>query len=551
MPYAGVLLGAMALSAGLMPALIRLARRLGIVDHPTHRKIHAAPTPYLGGLGIVAGFVIAPALFLYFYKGQLAQVEVSRFLAIVAPAMAMAVLGLIDDKHQIRARTKLLVQIAVLLAFSWLCFRLETLTLLWLGTYEFYDAEAIPFTVAWLLGVVNGVNLVDGLDGLAGWVTAVIFGGIALLAINLRVNELARPDVMVAVIALAAFGATLGFLFFNWKPAKIYLGDSGSLAIGALAATLLIALGQKHFVVNSAAMEPREPYSYQFVKITLVAFYPLTEISLTIVRRLLRGKPIGSADKGHIHHRLMRWGWNAPAICVQAALMSAIALAAVLAAQLQYKGLSSVLLVADGILFGLLLHFCGFLDIFHFKGNRPHFRIANNFMAVQRDKLEWAQNLGEISALAAQTCIEFGVDNYALRLKAGGAQKEALTLEWSKPASAHGSILLPNQAEASKETRALKVFSDKVALASGSAANWTFEPHEVEDELDVEYRVLVSDFMRKAAGCAEYLYHTQPSQSQPPRSDAEHASGMSSTRLRRRSAISVRVAGVDGAGVKK
>jgi UDP-GlcNAc:undecaprenyl-phosphate GlcNAc-1-phosphate transferase len=534
--YPYMLVGGILLSASLMPLLMRVARRLGIVDHPLHRKIHANPIPYLGGLGIVAGFTLIPAAYLYYYRDILSSAETVRFACIMVPALAAAVLGLADDKKPVHATTKFLTQLAIFIPFAFLGFRIEVVKLPGLGEFSLYDMEGVLLTVAWMLGVVNGVNLIDGIDGLAGSVTAIIFAAIAILALNLS-----TPDHLVAGVALAALGATLGFLFFNWKPAKIYLGDGGSLASGTLIAALLIALGQNHRIATFGASQAsvREPYSYQFAKITLLAFYPLMEISLSIVRRLLRGKPISSADKGHVHHRLLRWGWSAPAICFGAVLFSAIAATTVIAAQLQYKGVSGWMLVAGGVLFGLLLHFCGILEIFQpkaYKGHRPHFLIANHFMAMQRVKLELAQSISEISTLAGQTCIEFGVDTYSLRLAAGGARPEPLKLEWSKPASAHGSLLLP--AEAPQGAGGVcAVFSDKQSLPSGSSAAWTFEPHEVEDEIDVEYRVLVSDFMRKAIGCAEYLYQTCLDENAGTSSDA----GVSSTKLRRRASVTVRV----------
>ncbi len=434
---------------------------------------------------------------------------------------------------------------ALVFGYAYFGYRFEFIKIPGMGnsSYPLYLAESIPITVGWMLVVINGVNLIDGIDGLAGSATSVIFAAIAVLAMNLP-----QPDFLVAGVALAALGGTLGFLVFNWRPAKIYMGDTGSLAIGTLIATLLIALGQRDFpgtshtsgVVPDGSFD--EPYSYQLVKITLVVFYPIMEIVLSVARRFLSGKPIGSGDKGHIHHRLLRWGWTAPMVCGVAMAISAIAASVVVAAQLKYNGLASGILLALGVFAVMLMHFCGYLEMVHpksIRGNRPHFLIANHIISAQRIKLEHLHNLGEIGALVGQTCIEFGVKNYSMTIVPGGSCTQPLDLNWSKPEFAHGSFLLTP--EAAKPSGVVASFADKAALPSGSHAAWTFEPHDVEDEIDVEYRVLMSDFMRKALGCAEYLCWNRASERESARDQQPGITGVSSQMLRRRKTGSTRV----------
>lgn len=530
--YSWLMLGGFLVSAGSMPLLIRMARRLGIVDRPTHRKIHANATPYLGGLGIVAGFAFIPALYFYFFPEYSLPGNALRFALIMGPALAGCALGLADDKRPIRPKFKLYAQIAIALSFVYFGFRIEWIEFPGMrGGYGLFDWESIPITVLWMLVVINGVNLVDGIDGLAGSVTAMIFAAIALLALNLE-----EPDFLVVAIALSAFGATVGFLLFNWRPAKIYMGDAGSMACGTLIATLLIALGQRQLGGTVAATNGEsvlKPYSYQFAKITLVAFYPIMEISLSVLRRLLSGKPIGSADKGHVHHRLLRWGWSPPMVCAAAVLICAISGATVIFAQLRYHGVASWLLLAGGIAFVLLMHCCGFLELFHpkvIRGNRPHFLIANHFISMQCIKLELAQNVGEIAALTEQTCIEFGVEKYSLSLVPDLPDAKPFELDWNKPETARGSILLTMGPLQGSGTRVS--FSDNVLLPSGTQASWTFEPHVEEEEIDVEYRVLMSDFMSKALGCAEHLYRQRKPETQ--NGPAESSTSVRSSELRRR-----------------
>ncbi|MEI6235875.1 MAG: MraY family glycosyltransferase [Planctomycetota bacterium] len=521
------------LSAATMPLFIAAARRFGIVDAPAHRKTHTTPTPYLGGLGIVLGIVLGPLICATIFKIPLMFVEVDRYWMIVGPALPAAMLGLVDDARSVRARTKLIVQIVIVFIFVWAGFKIELIEFPGVRGYPLFHFESIPFTMGWMLAVINGVNLVDGIDGLGGSVTAVIYAVIATMALCLE-----DPDWLVAGIALSALGATLGFLMYNWKPAKIYMGDAGSLASGMLIATLLVAMGQHR--IGGAILEKEgdvllRPYSYQFAKITLIAFYPIMEISLSILRRLLSGKPIGSADKGHVHHRLMRWGWSAPMVCLAAMLICAIAGSTVLFAQLRYHGVTSWLLLAGGILFVLLLHYSGFLENFQpqsIRGSRPHFLIANHFISMQRIKLELAHSIGEVMALTEQTCVEFGVQKYCMRLAPSGKDAGPFELEWSKPALAHASFLVIEST--AEDAVPVGAFSDKVGVASGSAAEWTFEPHVVEEEIDVEYRVLMSDFMQKALGCAEYLYVKRTPVPLASDGQGESSTNVRSSELRRR-----------------
>lgn len=528
-----------------MPLFIRLARTLDIVDKPTHRKIHSNPIPYLGGLSFVLGVIAFPAAWLFFFEAGARRQDWLRLAALLAPCLAAGVLGLADDKFQVRARSKLLAQIAFTITFAYFGTHISVLSIPGWGVMELNDI-GIPLTVCWMLGVINGVNLVDGVDGLGASVTAVIYAAIAWLAWSLKnVAGQPAPDIPVLLIALAACGATLGFLVYNWRPAKIYMGDTGSLASGTLIAVLLIAMGNRLDIVsdpNASLVSGNEAFPYQFGISTLVVVYPLMEISLTIMRRVVSGKPIGSADKGHIHHRLLNWGWTAPMICIFATLMSVMAGVTAIMVRLHFYGLAGWLLVAGGILFMLLLHFCGFLELLHprsIKSNRPHFLIANHLISAQRIKLDLSDSVSEVTALAAQTCIEFGVERCTIYI-ARAQDGPPFQFEWTKPSSVRGSLLLP--AAEPSGSAILKTFSDRTELPSGSIAAWTFEPHIIEDELDVEYRVLMSDFMRKALVRASALINTNPQVISERETAAAAAPRIDSTALRRRRTNSERMA---------
>lgn len=542
-PQTFLIIGAFTVSALSMPFCIWLARRLGIVDRPAHRKIHASATPYLGGLGLVTGVVAALLAGFFIFPQFSDSKHLSRALLLLGPCIAAAVLGLADDEFQVRARVKLLSQIVIALLFSYFCIHISLVYVPGWGHEEMNDL-GIPLTVAWILGVVNGVNLIDGIDGLAGSVTAVIYAAIAFIAGTIKDQAgLPNPDWAVMYIALAGCGATLGFLIFNWSPAKIYLGDCGSLASGFLIASLLLAMGGQFRVSkDEAALNALsvEPFPYQFAIITLIVFYPLVEITLTIIRRLLAGKPIGSADKGHIHHRLLKWGWSAPQICGAAAFMSLLTFGITATVRVHYHGVTVWLLITLAVSFVLLLHFSGFLEMLHpgaIKGNRPHFLIANHFTSMQLIKLDLAQSVGEVAELAAQTSIEFGVERYRLTSPARDGVGEFVH-DWIKPASAHGSYLRVPHADTSDvvagtTSRAPQIFSDKVEFKNGASASWIFEPYVSEDEIDVEYKVLVNDFMRKALRRVEAIQSIKNGQAEHLRT-GEIAPGVSSSMLRRR-----------------
>jgi hypothetical protein len=338
---------------------------------------------------------------------------------------------------------------------------------------------------------------------LAASVGTVLLGGIALLAWHVN-------DRTILFAALGGVGALSAFLIFNWRPARIYMGDAGSLALGMFVSTLLLSVGQQRV----PSVPPDEPFPYQIAAISLLALYPFFEISLTVVRRVLAGKPIGTGDKGHIHHRLLKQGWSAPMICTFAALLGAIAALTVFLGQLHYHGLTAGLLMVGGMLLGALLHFCGFLELLHptaIKTSRPHFLIANHFIAMQRIKLELAAHMGEVEALVQTTSVELGVDAYKLTVLPRAEKATPHNLSWTRPASAHSSQLLPfGDGESGVSAQA---FSDKCVSQRGSTAEWTFERVAHEGEIDVEYHVLMHDFMCRALRRAEALDASQSSMS--------------------------------------
>lgn len=475
-----------------MPVMMSLARKLNIVDRPTHRKIHTQPVPFLGGVAILAGCAAGLTLFVSESAGLDAH-DIRKVLLIGTSAVLAGMLGLLDDKFQVRPRYKLAGQFLIAAVFVGFGYQFKVLYLPGLQLLEL-SLLGPPLTVLWILTVVNAVNLIDGVDGLAASVVLVICVIAGLLASGLN-------DTVVVAVALAAVGALAAYLWFNWHPARVYMGDAGSLGLGMLVATSLVGLGQD--CSFGLGRPGSEPFSYQMALVTLVAAYPVLEILLTVARRLLRGKPIGSADRGHIHHRLIDQGWTPPYICFAAVFVSLLAGGAVIYYLVQSRGAAVWFLVATALTVGVGLHFCGALDEFRstvIRTTRPHFLLVNHFIAMQRIKLGMAESVADLHALLAQTCSELGVQRMSLAVAAANGQAGKHEFSWRRePRTGDG-----GQSAESGATGPAG-FSDKAELCPGTSAEWAFEPIVSEEDIDVEYRVLMSEFMKQALGRAKEL----------------------------------------------
>jgi len=278
----------------LMTALMRrVAPRLGAVDQPDgYRKIHRVAIPRLGGVGVFSGFLAPIALLLVLFPGNLVVKPVLRdfpsLLVMLAGALVALLMGFRDDIHPVRASVKLLLQtLAAVIPMAgglviW-DLSLPLVGVVHLGLW------GIPLTLFWFLGCMNAINLLDGMDGLAGGVSFIVCVTMMLVG-----RQMGNPSGMLLVACLA--GGIFGFLIFNFNPASIFLGDSGSNVIGFLIAALGIMTSRK----SETAVALLIP--------VLALGLPITDTALAIVRRWSRHLPLSAPDRRHIHHLLLSLG---------------------------------------------------------------------------------------------------------------------------------------------------------------------------------------------------------------------------------------------------
>ena len=304
----------------LTPLVKRLAFRLGAVDAPNYRKVHARIMPRLGGLAIFGAFMIGILLLKFVTNFQ------SDYLyAILIAATIIVITGIVDDMREISAKAKLLGQIiaACIVVFGG-GIQIDNINLPFGGELEF-GWLGIPFTIIWIVGITNAINLIDGLDGLAAGVSTIALITLAVMAMIMG------NGIVIAMAAILA-AATIGFLFFNFHPAKIFMGDTGALFLGFMIAVLAL-LGFKNVAVIS------------FVIPVIMLGVPISDTFFAIVRRLRNGKKWSDPDKSHLHHRLLDVGFShSQTVMIIYAMAAMFGLAAVIFSMAKVWG--AILLIA-------------------------------------------------------------------------------------------------------------------------------------------------------------------------------------------------------------
>lgn len=332
-----------ALAAVLTPLFARMARRWGAMDIPGERSLHAAPTPLLGGLAILAALIVTTVTHLAgaawlahnpeFLKPVLADLQFNlpglsatwgRLGIIFAGGVAMSALGIADDFLALRVRTRLLIQLAIAIAIVSLGVR-PSLAIL---------PAPLPWLVGvlWLVGITNAFNLIDGVDGLATGLGAIASG---LLGATMFLTD--HP--CTAALLFAICGACLGFLWHNWYPARVFLGSAGALFLGyMIGATTMVATFQS----------AETTWLFPMLIPALVCAVPLYDTASVIMIRIGLKKPIWEGDRSHFHHRLLKIGFSHRQ-CV--AFMWLIALAFGLGGMLITRGgwMASLVVMAQAV----------------------------------------------------------------------------------------------------------------------------------------------------------------------------------------------------------
>lgn len=258
--------------------MIKISKNMNIMDIPNERSVHKKPTPLLGGIAIFLSFLFGFILF-----GNQNPLMISILIA----SFLILLLGIFDDIKPIKARYKFVIHILVALIVVFYgglklthvdIFSLS-LNFKWMSPY---------ITILIIVGIINAVNLIDGLDGLCAGISSIYFLTIGVIALIL--NKFNGLDIILSFIML---GATLGFLVFNYPPAKIFMGDTGSTFLGLMISVIML-LGFKTVTLTSLLIP------------LVLLILPITDTLFAIIRRALNKKPIGQADKEHIHHQLLK-----------------------------------------------------------------------------------------------------------------------------------------------------------------------------------------------------------------------------------------------------
>lgn len=261
------------------PFVIKLALKIGATDKPNARKVHQQIMPRLGGLAIFIGVVAG-----YFAGGVYNQ----KVTAITIGAILIVILGMLDDKYELSAKVKFAGQIfiASLIVASGLT--VDLITVPYVGDFEL-GYWSYPITIFWIVAFTNAINLIDGLDGLSAGIS---FIGIATIAILAAL----AGKVLIFTLSLILLGSILGFLFYNFHPAKIFMGDTGALFLG-YSISILSLLG----LYKSVTL-------FSFLIPVMILGVPVFDTTFAIIRRLVNRRPISAPDKSHLHHRLLALG---------------------------------------------------------------------------------------------------------------------------------------------------------------------------------------------------------------------------------------------------
>ncbi|QRN95945.1 undecaprenyl/decaprenyl-phosphate alpha-N-acetylglucosaminyl 1-phosphate transferase [Archangium violaceum] len=417
-----------ALMVALVLTLVVRNRALawGWVDQAnSSRKVHVRPIPRLGGIGIVGGF-FAPLCALFLVDsavGMQFRAQTALVWGLFGGGLLVAVLGLYDDLRGAGAKLKFGVQLLVALGLYALGFRIEVLANPF-GPEVPLGLLGLPFTVFWVVGVINALNLIDGLDGLAG--------GAAFFGVGTNfILALSRGDVLLCLLMAALAGAILGFLVFNFNPASIFMGDTGSMFLGFVLAAVSIKTSAK----SGTAVAMLVP--------VMALGLPIMDTLLAMVRRTVLGRPMFSADKEHIHHRMMsRLVLSHRAAVLVLYGLCALFMLTALGLHWANRAQSAMLLTGMGVVVAVLMRKLGYLDLRYASGvgevRRRNIRLRSLVKDVT-EAVRAASGPKDLWAAVRPLADELDASRLELRLERQrdgnrDGNRDGLTFETQRPA---------------------------------------------------------------------------------------------------------------------
>ncbi|MBR3116544.1 MAG: undecaprenyl/decaprenyl-phosphate alpha-N-acetylglucosaminyl 1-phosphate transferase [Bacilli bacterium] len=266
----------------IMPVVMKLAKHVNALDMPNERKVHKHPMPRMGGVAIFLGFLLGYMLFC---------TQTIQMNSILIGSFILIIVGIADDINPLSPLVKFCGQIvSAIIVVYYGNIILQDLSAY--GIYINFGIFAKPITILFIVAIINCVNLIDGLDGLAGGICSIFFITISIIS-----NIMGVYYGLDASLTLIMLGATLGFLVYNFHPAKIFMGDSGSMFLGYMIAVISL-LGYKNVTLTS------------FIVPVLILAIPILDTLFAIIRRLLKGQSFAKADKEHFHHQILKRAGN-------------------------------------------------------------------------------------------------------------------------------------------------------------------------------------------------------------------------------------------------
>ena len=300
-------LGSLLLALLITPVVIHIARALKIYDDIDIRKVHTSTIPRIGGIAVFLSAVIAAAVILLLNNNiiEISRSMTHRIITLLVTSIFIFLTGFIDDLYGMRSRHKLLAQIAAAMVICLSGIRIDSLNVANILNINF-GWLSFPITIFWIIAITNAVNLIDGLDGLAAGISAIVCAVIAVFAFSCG-----QP--LMVVLMLALLGSLSGFLFFNFNPARIFMGDCGSMFLGFVLASTSVMCTMKSGTIVGLALP------------TLALGLPIFDTIFSILRRYLGRRGIMSPDRSHLHHILLDIGLCHRHVVISMYILTALA----------------------------------------------------------------------------------------------------------------------------------------------------------------------------------------------------------------------------------